>query len=299
MADFSAFGSSAQKPTTSLLASLLDDDDDEPSAVTKAAKMTKPARKPLHEPADPDHEAMYPEEKKLVGLGGVGGMGGGGGKAPQAPPGKVGKSALDAHQHIEENCMVPPGKLPDNFDGLLGGGVQHVKLFTVEFMETLKGAVLPTSGLLLFGPHGVGKSVSVYAIAGMSKAVLFKLSAADLPNGTKGAARIDALFEMARCVVAEGTPAIIYIDEIDSLLSETAKQRSGHFASCWGRFEANLLVIGATNKPWLIDQRLLNRFERQIHIASLSPESRLELMQTKLEAEEAEPIIFDVCAAST
>jgi len=95
--------------------------------------------------------------------------------------------------------------------------------------------------------------------------------------------RIDALFDVA---LAGDLPAVIFIDECDTVLGVRAASRVGHFAGRFERFTDNLLVIGATNEPDRIAPKILTgRFERKIFVDNPSPKARLAMIQRQLAEE--------------
>ena len=82
-------------------------------------------------------------------------------------------------------------------------------------------------------------------------------------------------------------PAIIFIDEVDTILGVRAIARVGHFAGRFSRFTDNLLVIGATNNPELIAPKILTgRFERKILVDTPNAESRRALLLRQLAQED-------------
>ena len=147
------------------------------------------------------------------------------------------------------------------------------------------------SGLLLFGPSGTGKTACAQAIASHLDGAFYQFSVADLPcsNSNKQAKRIDALFAVAG---AGPKPAVIFIDECDTVLSARATSRAGALGTAWNRFEAGLLVIGATNDPTKIAPKLLTgRFERKILVDNPTAAARRALIMTELAQEDHEALL--------
>ncbi|MFX0030699.1 MAG: AAA family ATPase [Candidatus Hermodarchaeota archaeon] len=168
-----------------------------------------------------------------------------------------------------------------NWDDI--AGLEHVKQALREAIvlpiikpELFTGARRPWSGILLFGPPGCGKTLLAKAAATECKATFFSASSADLLSKWLGESEklISSLFKVARLKA----PSLIFMDEIDSvatkrgegtesggerrvktqLLSEIQGLKSTH--------DKPLLVLGATNRPWDIDNAMLSRFEKRVHV---------------------------------
>ncbi|HEY7830612.1 MAG TPA: ATP-dependent zinc metalloprotease FtsH, partial [Solirubrobacteraceae bacterium] len=152
------------------------------------------------------------------------------------------------------------------------------------------GAAAP-KGVLLVGPPGTGKTLLAKAVAGEAEASFFSLSGSDFVESLVGvgAARVRDLFAKAR----KAAPAIIFIDEFDAAgrkrgagigqgndereqtLNQILVEMDG-FAG-----DGGLVVMGATNRPDVLDPALLRpgRFDRQVTIDVPDVHGRLEILR--------------------
>ena len=127
--------------------------------------------------------------------------------------------------------------------------------------------ITPPSGILLYGPPGTGKTTAARVLANETEASFFSISASDVFSKWVGESeqRVKELFERARARV----PAIIFIDEIDAILDRRLESDSGgdrvrnsvvsmFLAEMDGLDSSSrIFVMGATNRPELLDEALL------------------------------------------
>ncbi|KAK6965303.1 fidgetin-like protein 1 [Biomphalaria glabrata] len=145
----------------------------------------------------------------------------------------------------------------------------------------------PPRGLLLFGPPGTGKTLIGKCVASQSKSTFFSISASSLTSKWvgEGEKMVRALFAVARCY----QPAVIFIDEIDSLLaqrSDTEHESSRRIKTeflvqldgATTQSDDRLLVIGATNRPQEIDEAARRRFVKRLLIPLPEPVARQEIV---------------------
>jgi cell division protease FtsH len=152
------------------------------------------------------------------------------------------------------------------------------------------GAAAP-KGVLLVGPPGTGKTLLAKAVAGEADASFFSLSGSDFVESLVGvgAARVRDLFRKAR----KASPAIIFIDELDAAgrkrgagigqgndereqtLNQILVEMDG-FAG-----DGGLVVMGATNRPDILDPALLRpgRFDRQVTVDVPDVHGRMEILR--------------------
>jgi vacuolar protein-sorting-associated protein 4 len=142
--------------------------------------------------------------------------------------------------------------------------------------ELFTGARKPWAGILLFGPPGCGKTLLAKAAATECKATFFNVSSADLLSKWLGESEklISSLFKVAK----KKAPSLIFMDEIDSVAtrrgegSESGGERRvktqllSEIQGLKTTHKKVLLVLGATNRPWDIDNAMLSRFEKKVYV---------------------------------
>ena len=146
--------------------------------------------------------------------------------------------------------------------------------------------------MLLFGPPGTGKTMLGKAIAGALDAPFYYASGADLRSKWYGESeqRLSQLLNAAKSQPV----AVVFLDEIESLLpkrtegSHAADNRVvTQFLADLGGFKDSpnlLLVLGATNKPWDIDEAVFRtgRFDEKIYIGSPDGAAREKILELNL-----------------
>jgi SpoVK/Ycf46/Vps4 family AAA+-type ATPase len=148
-------------------------------------------------------------------------------------------------------------------------------------------------GILLFGPPGCGKTLLAAAVATEIDANFYSIDAASIMSKWLGEAEqnVAKLFGSARRSSNDGKPAIVFVDELDSLMGAHSNEVGGEIR-VRNQFlkemdgivdkgkSLHVYVIGATNKPWDLDWAFIRRFQKRILVPL--PDHHTRLMMLKL-----------------
>lgn len=206
-------------------------------------------------------------------------------------------SASTLRQAVFDDLYVNPDDLKkttwDDIAGLenVKQSLQEAAILPLVRPDLFSGLRRPQN-ILLWGPPGTGKTMLVRAVARESNCSLFVCSASSLTSKWMGEAEklVKALFSVA----VEMSPSIIFIDEMDSLLS-SRKSDGEHEASrrlktefmvqmdgVKGDDEQRVLVLACTNCPWDVDSAVLRRFPRRLLVPLPDKEARKGLIKSLL-----------------
>jgi cell division protease FtsH len=180
-------------------------------------------------------------------------------------------------------------------------GIDESKAELTEVVDFLKnpdryqrlGGRIPR-GVLLAGEPGTGKTLLARAVAGEADVPFFSSSASEFVEAIVGvgAARVRDLFKQAK----EAAPAIVFIDELDAVGrargggagfgsggSDEREQTLNQILTEMDGFEsdATVIVLGATNRPEVLDSALLRpgRFDRRVTVPPPDLEGRREILE--------------------
>ncbi|WFE22154.1 AAA family ATPase [Solwaraspora sp. WMMD937] len=161
--------------------------------------------------------------------------------------------------------------------------------------------VQPPRGVLLYGPPGCGKTFLVTALAGTGKANVLSVKGAELLSKWVGESEraVRELFRRAR----EAAPTLVFLDEVDALAPVRGQASDGGttdrvVAALLTELDGvealrNVVVIGATNRPDLVDPALLRpgRLERLVYVPPPDGAARTEILKA---AAKSVPLADDV-----
>jgi cell division protease FtsH len=174
------------------------------------------------------------------------------------------------------------------------------------------GGAIP-KGVLLAGPPGTGKTLLARAVAGEADVPYFSISASEFIEAIVGvgASRVRDLFRVAK----EAAPAIIFIDELDAIgrsrgggvsfggndereqtLNQILTEMDG-FTGAEG-----VIVLGATNRPEILDQALLRpgRFDRRVFVNPPDKDGRRAILEVHTRSVPLDPDVdLEQVAATT
>ena len=157
-----------------------------------------------------------------------------------------------------------------------------------------KVGIEPPKGVLLVGPPGTGKTLMAKAVANATNATFIRLVGSELVQKYigEGARLVRELFEMAK----EKAPSVVFIDEIDSVGAKRAdvatsgdREVQRTLMQLLAELDgftptANIKIIGATNRPDILDDALLRpgRFDRIVEIGLPDADGREQIFKIHL-----------------
>jgi AAA+ superfamily predicted ATPase len=202
---------------------------------------------------------------------------------------------------ILKECFIFPSDIKTTFNSI--GGLKKTKVIMNELItlpllrpELFKTGILKetTTGILLFGPPGTGKTLTARAVASQCGANFLNIQMSNVQSKWVGEneKNVKAIFSLARKL----SPCVLFIDEIDALLQTRKGEFTPHymvntlneFMQEWDGLNSNndgVIVIGATNRPFDLDEAVLRRLPRRIFVSLPDGEAREEILDILLKEE--------------
>jgi hypothetical protein len=232
---------------------------------------------------------------------------------------------LGKHEKRLLSCIVDPSKLATaSFDKVhlpfkTIDAIRSVIQLPLMFPEAFQGGILKehtTTGALLFGPPGTGKTLLARAIASESGVRMLAIQPSDVNDMWVGEGEklVKAAFNLARKL----SPCVMFIDEVDSLFgARSARASSGAskahnqiltefmqemdgLSSADANREKRVMVLGATNRPFDLDDAVLRRLPRRLLVDLPTLEDRKAILRILLRTETiADDVSIDDLAAKT
>ncbi|KXG32842.2 hypothetical protein SORBI_3003G213100 [Sorghum bicolor] len=204
--------------------------------------------------------------------------------------------------------VIPASETGVTFDDIgaladIKESIRELVMLPLQRPDLFNGGLLkPCRGILLFGPPGTGKTMLAKAIANEVGASFMNISMSTIMSKWFGEAEksIQALFSLATKIA----PSIIFMDEVDSMLgtrersneNEVSRRIKSEFMTHWdgilSKPSEKILVLGATNRPFDLDDAIIRRYEHRIMVGLPTLESRELIFHKLLSKENIENIDF-------
>ncbi|CAL1374855.1 unnamed protein product [Linum trigynum] len=216
--------------------------------------------------------------------------------ASRKPSQSLKNMAKDEYETNFVSAVVPPGEIGVRFNDV--GALEDVKKALNELVilpmrrpELFSHGNLlrPCKGILLFGPPGTGKTLLAKALATEAGANFISITGSTLTSKWFGDAEklTKALFSFA----SKLAPVIIFVDEVDSLLGarggafehEATRRMRNEFMAAWDGLRSKdsqrILILGATNRPFDLDDAVIRRLPRRIYVDLPDAENRMKILK--------------------
>ncbi|KAG1359177.1 spastin [Cocos nucifera] len=216
-----------------------------------------------------------------------------------AKPAQDGLSAYDSRLVEMINTVIVDRSPAVKWDDVAGlekakQALMEMVILPTKRRDLFTGLRKPARGLLLFGPPGNGKTMLAKAVASESEATFFSISASSLTSKWVGEA--EKLVRTLFMVAVAKQPSVIFMDEIDSIMStrlanenDASRRLKSEFLVQFDGVMSNhndlVIVIGATNKPQELDDAVLRRLVKRIYIPLPDGNVRRLLLKNQLKGQ--------------
>ena len=190
----------------------------------------------------------------------------------------------------------------DDIGGLAPVKTNIKEAIIIPFINEKPPYVRSPRTILLYGPPGTGKTLLAKASSHTLDATFFEAKGNTLLSKYFGESSklINALFSKSRKM----QPSVIFIDEIDSLAiarsgnsSEAGRRVLGQILTEIDGFntskEDKVLIMGATNKPWDLDEAIVSRFQKRIYVPLPDDAARKSIIRIHLKGAEMSGLNMD------
>ncbi|KAI0797892.1 hypothetical protein C8Q75DRAFT_24213 [Abortiporus biennis] len=220
------------------------------------------------------------------------------------------RGELDQHEQRLLGCIVDANSLTTTFNQV------HLPPHTIDAVRTIVSLPLlhpsafqlgilkehSMTGCLLFGPPGTGKTLVVRALAKEAGCRMLAISPSDVMDMYVGEAEklVKSVFSLARRL----SPCVVFLDEIDALFGARSSHSVGggdhvhrgvitefmqEMDGLKSRKDDNIMVIGATNRPFDLDDAVLRRLPRRLLVDLPGGKEREEILRILLRDEVLAP----------
>ncbi|KAJ6505632.1 P-loop containing nucleoside triphosphate hydrolase protein [Mycena vulgaris] len=199
-----------------------------------------------------------------------------------------------------DNVCIDP-EIIQSLNDVVSLPLRHPSVFKIGIL-----ARESMGGVLLYGPPGTGKTMVCRALARECGARMLQVRPSDVMNKWLGNSENLArnVFNLAHRLA----PCVIFFDEIDSLLRSRTSEDSGRHTrntamdglqSAQKNRDAGVVVIGATNRPFDLDEAVLRRLPTRLLVKLPDEARRKEILPVHLEGEAFPEVQLDEIARKT
>ncbi len=212
-------------------------------------------------------------------------------------PSSTGRTEEELDEEFDAKAEALIAKASVTWDDI--AGLDDVKKSLVEAIfysiarpEDPSVKVEPPKRFLLYGPPGTGKTMLAMAASNMLGATFINVSVDKVLSRYVGDAprMISAIFRLAY----KKSPSVVFFDEVETLMTrrDTGREAASGLVQTLlteldgfksKSLEKPVIVIAATNKPWLLDEAILSRFEKRIYVPLPDLEAREAIFRLNLE----------------